>query len=116
MCCNRIFALHRFLHLCYTVLKPFLVKFVFCMELVYFVVIVITNSSILNSALIMKKLFYCLIISYICQFKVQYNLVGFLILQTNSLYVSPALSLLPLGTATHKQTHLCQYKIVISKD
>ena len=58
----------------------FLVKFVLCMELVYFVMIVITNSSILNSALIMKKLFYCLIISYICQFKVQYNLVGFLIL------------------------------------
>ena len=79
----------------------FLVKIVLCMELVYFVVIVITNSSILNSALIMKKLFYCLIISYICQFKVQYNLVGFLILKTNSLYVSPALSLLLQCTNKH---------------
>ena len=69
----------------------FLVKFMFCMELVCFVVI--TNSSILNSALIMKKLLYCLIISYICQFKVQYNLVGFLILQTKSLHVSPRVSL-----------------------
>ena len=75
----------------------FLVKFVLCMELVYFVMIVITNSSILNSALIMKKLFYGLIISYICQFKVQYNLVGFLILQTKSLYICPALSLLKFG-------------------
>ena len=51
----------------------------------YFVAIVHSNHSIiLNGTLIMKKLFYCLIISYICQFKVQYNLVGFLILQTYS--------------------------------